>query len=496
MLSELVLSIVLMRFIAPLPDVDLTEEDRRLRALHALNLLDSEPEMAFDALVTLAAARFDCPISLLTLVDRDRQWVKAKVGIDVEETSREVAFCDYTIRSAEPLIVSDATLDPRFADNPFVTGDPNIRFYAGATVYVDDADGRHAIGALCLIDNKPRTLDAEQALALTRIASVIEALIAARSVANEAVAIAETAQHQARILRRQELVFRQVERISLIGSWRLDLSDDTMTWSDGMAAIHEVPRDSTPNLRRALDFYPPHDRALLSAALARTIETGLPYDLEVDFISARGRCRRVRSYGELEIENGVATAVIGVFQDYTERYHVERKLRDSARIDEVTRIANRAEFNRVIEEDLQAALDGKPLLLVLIDLDGFKETNDTYGHMAGDDVLRAVGHRLSAPFLKGSFAARLGGDEFALLITDPALIETAPAVIDRLLDHLKIPVKSGNIALPVSGSIGLASPGPGADTVRDLLHAADLALYTAKRARRGTAHVFRAPQAA
>ncbi|MEG3087089.1 diguanylate cyclase domain-containing protein [Sphingomonas sp. PB4P5] len=474
----------------------LTEEDRRLRALHALDLLDSEPEKAFDALVGLAASRFDCPVSLLTLIDRDRQWIKAKSGIDVEQTDRDVAFCDYTIRNDAPFIVNDALNDPRFASNPLVTDGPKIRFYAGAPIHIADGDSRHAIGALCIIDDKPRTMTPAQITALTLMASIAEALIAARGAANEAVSIAESAQQQSRILRRQERVFGQAERLAKIGSWRLDLATDEITWTDGMYRIHEIDGKQKPALHTSLDFYPPRDRAIVSEALARTMETGEAFEVEVDFVTAQGRRRRVRSQGEVEVEQGRAAAIVGVFQDVTDTYHVERKLREYASTDEVTQIANRAEFNRVLEAELQAARDGAGLVLVLIDLDDFKITNDTFGHLAGDDVLRAVGQRLRAPYLRGSFAARLGGDEFALLLTDPDLIANTPATITRLLEHLKAPVQSANTLLPMSGTIGSASPGPGVDTVRELMHAADVALYTAKRARRGTAHSFTAPRAA
>ena len=479
-----------------MPPLHPTDEDRRLAALQAMALLDSEPEGAFDALVALTAQRFDCPVSMLNLIDRDRQWVKAKVGTDITETDRDVAFCDHTIRGSEPMVVEDATRDTRFANNPLVTGDPNIRFYAGAPIHVTDDHGRHAIGTLCLIDAKPRTMTQEQVDALAHVAVIVETLISSRAAALEAIAIAEAVQAQARQLRRQETVFRQVERMTMIGSWRLDLQNESVTWSDGVYRIHELGPGEQPNLHGALDFYPPRDRAAITEALTGTIETGTPYEIEVDFITAKGKRRRVRSRGELEIDNGRAVAVVGVFQDVTDRHRVERKLRESASTDEVTRIANRAEFNRVLEAELQAARRGKPVVLALIDLDDFKTTNDTFGHVAGDDVLRAVGQRLRAPYLKGSFAARLGGDEFALLLTDPELVADAPAVIATLLELLKTPVQSRHELLPVSGTIGSARPGPGAETVRDLMHAADIALYTAKRNRRGTAHAYVPPSAA
>ncbi|MEN2785322.1 sensor domain-containing diguanylate cyclase [Sphingomonas qilianensis] len=472
-----------------------TDEERRLSALHALDLLDSEPEKAFDALVGLAAQRFDCPVSLITLVDRDRQWIKAKVGIECTQTGRDVAFCDYAIRGDDAFVVTDAANDPRFADNPLVAGQVGIRFYAGAPIRVSDAYGTHAIGALCIVDTKPRTLCAAQIAALMHMASIAEALIAARGTALEAVSIAESAQRQSRVLRRQERVFGQAERLAKIGSWRLELASQTLDWSDGMYRIHELDRGARPDLTAALDFYPPRDRAIASDALARTIETGEAFDIELDFVTARGRRRRMRASGELEIEQGRPAAVAGVFQDISDSYHVERKLRRSASTDEVTQIANRAEFNRVLKAALRDARGGSPLVLLLIDLDDFKATNDTFGHLAGDDVLRAVGQRLNAPFLKDSFAARLGGDEFALLLTDPELVADAPAVIAQLLEQLGAPVELSEVLLPVSGTIGSASPGPSVDTFRELMHAADMALYAAKRARRGTAQPFASPTA-
>lgn len=472
-----------------------TDEDRRLSALRACDLLDSEPEKAFDALVAIASHRFGCPVSMLTLIDRDRQWIKAGVGIELEEIDRSAAFCDYTIRAQQPLVVEDAHNDARFANNPLVTGYPHMRFYAGAPVHVADAAGRHAIGAMCVIDTRPRDMSAEQRDELGRFATIAEALIASRNAAREAVSIAEEVQRQSRVLRRQDRVFRQVERIAKIGSWRLDLADDGVSWSEGVYRIHDRDPAERPTLATALDHYPPRDRASMTAALANTIETGDAYELDVDFITARGGRRRVRSHGELEIESGRPVALVGVIQDITEAHRVERRLRESASTDEVTGIANRAEFNRVLEAELQASRAGKPIMLLVLDLDGFKATNDTFGHLAGDDVLRGVGQRLRAPFLRGSFAARLGGDEFALILSDPDLVETSPAVIDRLLDHLKTPVQSKDALLPVSATIGSARPGPGVATVRDLLHAADIALYTAKRARRGSAHTFIAPKA-
>jgi len=138
---------------APIP----TNDDERLQALRALLILDTPPEERFDRIVQFAADEFDLPIALVSLVDRDRQWFKAKVGVDVCETGRDISFCGHAIGSNEVLLVPDATLDPRFADNPLVTGPPFLRFYAGAPL--ETRPGLR-VGTLCLIDTRPRTFDA------------------------------------------------------------------------------------------------------------------------------------------------------------------------------------------------------------------------------------------------------------------------------------------------------------------------------------------------
>src|ERR1700679_3025996 len=114
------------------------EEERRLAALRRLALLDTEAEDVYDRVTELVARLFDAPIALITLIDADRQWFKSRYGIDISETHRALAFCDHAIRGDEVMIVPDAALDPRFSDNAFVVGEPNIRFYAGAPLIAPD----------------------------------------------------------------------------------------------------------------------------------------------------------------------------------------------------------------------------------------------------------------------------------------------------------------------------------------------------------------------
>ena len=145
-------------------------ETQRLLRLRALDLLDSGAEERFDRITRLARRLFDVPIVLVTLVDEQRQWFKSRQGLDATETSREVSFCGHAVADDAPLVVEDARHDERFCDNPLVTGDPNIRFYAGSPIRAEQMP----VGTLCLIDRRPRQLDDEQRALLDDLAAMVE----------------------------------------------------------------------------------------------------------------------------------------------------------------------------------------------------------------------------------------------------------------------------------------------------------------------------------
>lgn len=147
---------------------DHPEEQARLDALHAHQILDTAADRSFDDLAELAAQLFGVPIALVSLVDRDRQWFKARVGLDLTQTDRDVSFCGHTILEEQTLVVEDATKDERFCDNPLVTQDNGIRFYAGAKVC--DHQGL-PMGTLCIIDDKPQTLSDQKRKQLEQLAS-------------------------------------------------------------------------------------------------------------------------------------------------------------------------------------------------------------------------------------------------------------------------------------------------------------------------------------
>ena len=158
------------------------QEAARIEALRRYDVLDTAAEQEFDDFTALASQICAVPISLLSLIDSDRQWFKSRVGLDAEQTPRDIAFCDHTIRSTDTLEVPDALEDPRFAENPLVTGAPHVRFYGGAPLTTPDG---HNIGTLCVIDHVPRRLTPEQRDGLARLArQVIGRLELRRAMAN------------------------------------------------------------------------------------------------------------------------------------------------------------------------------------------------------------------------------------------------------------------------------------------------------------------------
>ncbi|MDO6568632.1 ATP-binding protein [Alteromonas sp. 1_MG-2023] len=151
---------------ATVPD----NEEQRLRELLSYDVLDTDAEQLFDDLTQLASQICDTPIALISLVDPDRQWFKSRVGIDAEETSRNIAFCSHAILQRGVFEVPNAIDDPRFHDNPLVTGDPNIRFYAGAPLVTPSG---HAIGTLCAISDTPKSLTETQRSALITLSQAV-----------------------------------------------------------------------------------------------------------------------------------------------------------------------------------------------------------------------------------------------------------------------------------------------------------------------------------
>ncbi|WP_065889637.1 sensor histidine kinase [Pseudomonas sp. 35 E 8] len=209
---------------APFPP----SEDERALSLEHLGVLDSAPEKEFDDIVMLASTLCDVPVALVSLVDRERQWFKACVGLDVRETHRDLAFCAHAILApADVLIVEDAKLDSRFQNSALVLGPPHIRFYAGAPI-IDDTG--HALGTVCVIDTKPRTLTEQQRTALLALARQTSSLLQLRLLRHQREYRAEILEKelaQAKVLNQlTEESLHHARRISSLGMVTASIAHD------------------------------------------------------------------------------------------------------------------------------------------------------------------------------------------------------------------------------------------------------------------------------
>ena len=187
------------------------DEAERLLALRSYGILDSAAEPAYDDLTALAASLFRVPIALVTLVDEDRQWFKSGFGVNIKQTSRAMSFCDHAIRGTEVLVVEDATLDPRFAYNPMVTGPPGVRFYAGAPLLTPDG---FVLGTLCVLDSVPHQFSTDQCAMLQVLSRQVLTLLELRKQNAALLAMARSLELERDRLQRTKLALHHEQQLN------------------------------------------------------------------------------------------------------------------------------------------------------------------------------------------------------------------------------------------------------------------------------------------
>lgn len=277
-----------------------------------------------------------------------------------------------------------------------------------------------------------------------------------------------------------------------IGAWECELATERLTWTSGVYDIFGYPM-SNP-LRRAsiVDLYVEESRRNMELARAEVIRTGRPASLDTEIITWRGERRWMRLSINAIGEAGRVARIFGAKQDITADRQAMESLRQRAETDALTGLANRSVFQAGYREIVCDGLNhGFASALVLIDLDRFKEMNDTFGHAAGDACLCEVAMRLRRAFHNAGLVARIGGDEFAMILRAPA----APAQIARVLQAtvamLCRPLFWNGLRLEIGASIGAALVGrPHRRRITELFAEADSALYDAKTAGRNRVYLF------
>lgn len=450
-------------------------EVRRLEALHTLDVFGTPPEPQFDALCQTAQALFGVPIALVTLVGESEQRFKGRCGFDALGTSRGVSLCSYTILSDAVMVVEDATRDERFADNPLITGEPHIRFYAGAPLML--APGIH-LGALCVIDRVPRRFSSEQRdqlRSLARIAVTLLRMGRAEREARESAALYRLlADNATDVIVRCDLDGRR-RYVSPAAKRLLGFEPQELVGTRPIDSVHPQDAKAFAHLLKEVG------QGRLKQAVCQQRyrrKDGTWVWVEVSFNLTA------------DLATGASDGYVAVIRDISQRKEAERQLAHMARHDPLTGLPNRLLFRERLTQEIARAERGGGFALFCLDLDRFKPINDTLGHQAGDSLLRAVAQRLKAGLRPADMVARLGGDEFVILQTGTGCVAEATALAERLLAAVATPIDLAGYPARIGLSMGIArAPDDGLEADR-LFSRADQALYRAKAAGRGGYHLY------
>ena len=607
------------------PDAS-TQEQQRVAALRSFDILDTPPEKEFDDLVRLAAFICGTPIALISLVDDQRQWFKAKLGLAIEQTPKDISFCKHAIDGTRLFVVPDASQDSRFKDNPLVASEPNIRFYAGAPLI---AKSGHALGTLCVIDYVPRTLDATRLDALQTLGVIVVNQLELRQATSRiqhdmAARVLDQAKlreaHgllEIRIQERTRELEDVSERLTLaleasgLSVWDLDVASGQIFQTGGWSEIlggERMPGFST--LDDLVKLVHPDDVEALANAFVATLRgQHSGYVIEHRVRTRTGEWKWIASRGKVVARdaNGWALRAVGTNRDITERKRADMQLETSearfralteisadwyweqdenyrvtmiskgdqgpnqtlsalgttrwdtpalnlseadwerhravldhrlpftdfviqrkdavgevrshsvsgvpifdakgvfkgyrgvgrditlqenslrqitylAHFDSLTNLPNRALVMDRIEQAIHAARRYNHQLAVLfLDIDNFKRINDSYGHAAGDEVLKEVSRRTSQVLREVDSVGRLGGDEFLVILPHIQDNTDGAQVSRKVLQALESPVLCDGKQLQVTLSIGIAIFPQDGETGNTLMRNADMAMYRAKQ---------------
>lgn len=452
----------------------LDNEAQRLVALDEYRVLDTAPEPGFDTVVRHARRIFRVPIALVSFVAEDRQFFKARLGIDACELNRDGSFCTHTILGRNVMVVPDATLDERFRQSPVVTEDPKIRFYAGAPLVTPDG---FVIGALCIADVVPRArgLSSKELESLADLAELVM----------DKLEIRRLSKAEADGRRR----FDAVAGSSADAIVCADEKNRILTWNSAAERMFGYTADEAVGQLLSM-IVPPKVRPMHEAGFQRAV-AGLPTKLVGSLTTVTALKRDGTEFPiELSLSHwleGAEHRFGAIIRDITERSAMEARLKHEAKYDGLTDLANRAHLR-----DRLAALAecGCSATLILLDLDGFKDVNDSLGHPAGDEVLKAVAGRLRDVLGDLGLACRLGGDEFVIVLADTADPLSAVDLARRLIKAIERPMELGERSVYVGASAGISCMAEKHWNADLLLEQADLALYRAKVDGKGRVRLF------
>lgn len=448
------------------------DETERLQALAAYGLDPTRPLPALEPVVKIAARMFDMPVAAINMIGSDHVFFAASIGAGDVDMRRDVSFCAHAINQTNVMVVPDSHLDERFHDNPLVMGPANLSFYAGIPLISPDG---HALGALCVIDSQPREFSEEDCERLRELAKMAVDRLELRRL--------EISTEQSR------RPFEEVARNSPTAMVWFDIHRRIVSWNQAAAALHGYAVEEGEGLL-VDQLIPERERPTFHRLVEQAVEAGT-----FDGICMPEAAYGIRKDGS-EFELGLSLfcwhehgqlIFNAHLQDITAKKREEKELHRLATTDLLTGMANRGRFYREVERALVSA---EPMAVLMLDLDGFKDVNDTLGHAVGDSILCEIGRRLEDGIGASGLAARIGGDEFAVVLHQIDQPEKAQSIAQSLVKGLAHAILIDHHEIRITASCGVAISPQHAQEALTLIGNADLALFHAKRLGGAQSHVF------
>jgi diguanylate cyclase (GGDEF)-like protein/PAS domain S-box-containing protein len=457
--------------IPPIP----VDDAKRVLALHSAQILDTPEEEVFDRITRVATQLLNVPIALISLIDTDRQWFKSKVGLGITQTPRNISFCAHALLQREVLLISDALEDPRFADNPLVTGPPFVRFYGGVPLL--SLEG-HAMGSLCVIDSVARVLTEQELAALVDLARIAEEQFQRRELTLASNRILAT-------LRESEERHRQLIEHSPDAFLINDGAAITFVNPAGMRLLGAERGEQIVGLP-AFEIIAPEYRQVVTERVAHALQTSRPnMPMEMKWLRVDGTTVDVETTTVSYTSNGQASVQI-IARDNTLRKQYKSELEHLATHDVLTGLPNRVLLRDRLGQGIARWLrQEQEAVIAFLSLDRFKNINDAFGHSTGDQVLTAIAKVLEHSVRKNDTVARIGNDEFVVILEEIDDDELS-SLLSRLVENIGQPIQTSTQEITVSCSVGYCRYPTHGTTADALLNAAATAMHRAKDLGRAT----------